>query len=186
MKPVILTILKSFALFIFWLIFPPIFFELSIIWKMPKKIGRVVLSIIAPLNLLILIIVVILAEDYFYVHIERGSKNEIETTTGLDLPSYEVIEERHSLIPHRNFNGDFEMSYTIKLDTTNIYDFYKQVEELIAKQQNDSTKTVSYWKVSESGDYHFSTISIHPDTEENLSLDIDKKNAEIRVIYGAF
>ncbi len=185
MKSTILTILKSFTLFIFWLIFPPIFLVLSIIWKMPKKIWRVVLTIVAPITLLCLFALVFLGYIYYRSYIYRGSQREIETKTGLDLPRYKVVEKRH-FTKGTSYFEHFTVEYVIKLDTTNIKEFYRKVEEQIIKyeQANNSNKIGIFWKEIDSGNYYFNSDGFEPLTKETLILKIDKKNAEIRVSYG--
>lgn len=186
MKPDIQYILRSFALFMTWLIFPPIFLILSTIWKTPRKIWRLVLTFIAPLTLLILLLTMIWANDYYYWHYKRGSKKEIETLTSLKLPKYKVIEKRHFTYGPR-FQGDFIMEYTIKLDTLNIKEFYNNIEEQIIILNSDNKRnTVPSWRITESGDYYYGSSGAPLDSHEMLELLFDKKNSTVKVEFGSW
>jgi hypothetical protein len=178
-------ILKIIGLIFSWLLFPPLFFILSTIWKMPKKIWRVVLTIIAPLSLLLIIICSVWVYQNYHVYRERGSRKEIEIKTGIELPKYQKFERRY-FIYGSAFGGDFTMEYSIQLDTAGAQDFYRQIEEKLNEQKNDSVDSGVSWSLTEEGNYHFSSPGINPLTQENLELFIDRKNALVRVIYGSW
>jgi hypothetical protein len=178
-------ILKIIGLIFSWLLFPPLFFIFSTIWKMPKKIWRIVLTIIAPLSLLLIIICSVWVYQNYHVYRERGSRKEIEIKTGIELPKYQKVERRY-FIYGSAFGGDFTMEYSIQLDTAGAQDFYRQIEEKLNEQKNDSVDSGVFWSLTEEGNYHFSSPGINPLTQENLELFIDRKNALVRVIYGSW
>jgi len=178
-------ILKIIGLIFSWLLFPPLFFIFSTIWKMPKKIWRIVLTIIAPLSLLLIIICSVWVYQNYHVYRERGSRKEIEIKTGIELPKYQKFERRY-FIYGSAFGGDFTMEYSIQLDTAGAQDFYRQIEEKLNEQKNDSVDSGVSWSLTEEGNYHFSSPGINPLTQENLELFIDRKNALVRVIYGSW
>lgn len=186
MKLTLQSVFRSFTLFIFWLILPPIFLTLSIIWKTPRRIWRIVLTLIAPLTLLVLVMSVNSGSQYYYHHISRGSKNEIETLTGLKLPRYKIIEKRHFTYGP-NFQGDFIMEYTIKLDTVKIKEFYNKIEEQITDYNLEKDRNPEpFWVINENGDYYFKSSGIQPETHETLELLFDKKNATMKVEFGTW
>jgi hypothetical protein len=178
-------ILKIIGLIFSWLLFPPLILIFSTIWKMPKKIWRIVLTIIAPLSLLLIIICSVWVYQNYHVYRERGSRKEIEIKTGIELPKYQKVERRY-FIYGSAFGGDFTMEYSIQLDTAGAQDFYRQIEEKLNEQKNDSVDSGVSWSLTEEGNYHFSSPGINPLTQENLELFIDRKNALVRVIYGSW
>lgn len=176
--------LKTTALFIFWLIFPPLFLTFSIIWKMPKLIGRIVLTVVAPLTIVTLIAGVFGLQQLHYYYIERGSRSEIEAKTGLKFPDYQTVEKRH-FIYKPNFNGDFTMERTIKLDTVNIANFYKQVDRKIEMTKKDTlNSTTIYWNIGENGNCRFTHFDFADDDDQTIELEIDKKQSLVRITYG--
>ena len=82
---------RLLALVLAWLVFSPLFLFLSIRWKKPKLIPRIILTTIAPLTLVVLFFVSWGSYDYYYYNIKRGSRSEIEAKTGLNFPKYKTI-----------------------------------------------------------------------------------------------
>lgn len=124
--------------------------------------------------------------QYYYHHISRGSKNEIESLTGLNLPKYKIIEKRHFTYGP-NFQGNFYMEYTIKLDTVKIKEFYNRIEEEITDYNlRKERQPQPFWTINESGDYYFNSSGIQPETHETLELLFDKKNSTLKVKFGSW
>ncbi|MDO9615989.1 MAG: hypothetical protein Q7J86_15890 [Bacteroidota bacterium] len=184
MKPQTQTILKRFVLSIFWLIFPPLFLILSIVWKSPKLVMRIVLTAIAPLTIVAIVIGIFSLNQLHYYYIERGSRTEIEAKTGMEFPDYETVEKRHfSYGP--SFNGDFTMERTVKFDTVNIHDFYEQIDLKIIETGKNTLNSFSiYWSMQENGNYSFTHFDPQDEDDQTLELEIDKKNSQVRITYG--
>lgn len=179
------SILKTFTLFLFWMIFPPLFLTFSIIWKMPKLVGRIVLTVFAPLTIVSLIVGVFGLYQLHYYYIERGSRSEIEAKTGLKFPDYEAVEKRHFTYKPR-FHGDFTMERTIKLDTVNIADFYKQIDRKIEMTKKDTLDFATiYWNIGENGHFRFTHFDFRDDDDQTIELEIDKRQSLVRIIYGS-
>ena len=186
MKIQLQSVLKKLILILFWIIFPPLFLVFSIIWKTPKLTVRILLTAVAPLTLVVLFMGLFQMQQYYYYHFERGSRTELEAKTGLKFPDYQTIEKRHFL-NGPSFNGDFTIEFTIKLDTANIQDFYRQIDH---KTRDDSKNKeevpTSYWSSERDGNYSFTCFGDPKDKgDETLELHIDKKNALIKITYGA-
>ena len=175
------SILKKTALLFQWLIFPPLFLFFSIKWKTPKIITRTVLTIIAPLTLVVLIAISWQGYDYYYYQIKRGSRSEIETKTGLIFPKFHTTNKRQFTYGP-SFLGDFRMEYTVKLDTNNIQEFYEQIEQQIkfAEEQKGKHSAIN-WSMDNEGNYSFSEIDFETG---NLELKINKKNAVVEILFG--
>ncbi len=177
-------LIKSIALFIFWLIFSPLFLVFSIIWKMPRLGYRILLTLIAPFTLLVLLFGLFSAGYYYNYYLSRGTRTEIETKTGIEFPKFRTLEKRHFIYGPK-FTGDFTMEYKVKMDTVKIQDFYNQIEIQLEKQMK--TNEIDYkinWAIIEDGNYHF--MQPWSESQETLELEIDKKNATVKVIYGCW
>ncbi|MCE4566039.1 hypothetical protein INQ51_17095 [Maribellus sp. CM-23] len=174
------NIFKTIVLILSWIIFSPLFLFLSIKWRVPKLVPRIILTTLAPLSLLIIFFVSRGTYDYYYYNIKRGSKSEIEAKTGLDFPKFKTIEKRHTRFGPA-FNGDFSMEYTVKFDTLNIAIFYQQIENKIESGSTNLKDSVFvYWDRYGDGIYSFN----FNDLEENLELIIDSNKEEMRITYG--
>lgn len=185
MKTHFLTVLKISVLSIFWLVFPPLFLTFSIIWKMPKLVWRIVLTVFAPFTIVTLMVGVFSLYMLHYYYIERGSRSEIEAKTGLIFPDYEPVEKRHFTYNPR-FNGDFTMERTIKLDTVNLADFYKRIEEKIRASEKDTIDSATiYWNIEENGNFRFNHFEYTGGDDQTLELEIDKRQAVVTIIYGS-
>jgi hypothetical protein len=173
-------LIRYLVLLAFWLLFPPLFLLFSIIWNIPKKMARIILTIVAPLTLVLLLFVSYITYRNYYFYIERGSRSEIETKTEIKFPDYETVERAH-FQGHVSFTGDFTMHYSIKLDTTNIKDFYNRINTQI-QRQNISTG----WSINDDGHYSFSHIANNTDEHQTLDLNIDKNTALVEIQYGLY
>jgi hypothetical protein len=174
-------ILKTSTLILSWIVFSPLFLFLSAEWKRPKLIGRIMLTIIAPVTLLTLSFVTWHGYEYYYYQVKRGSRSEIEAKTGIDFPEYKTIEKRRRAY-EPSFNGDFTMNYSVQLDTTDIDQFYKHIREAISYKnvvKNDSL--YFYWDIDFNGNFFFN----HNDFQENLDLQINNKTGEMKITYGS-
>ena len=177
-------IIKKLALLILWLIFPPLFLFFSIKWKTPKIISRTILTIIAPLTLLILMAISLQGYEYYYHHVKRGSKSELETKTGMLFPKFHTTNKRQFTYGN-SFNGDFTMEYTVKLDTNNIQVFYEQIEQQIQFYEEQIEKNPAiYWTIDKEGNYFFTYQDFENGDDETLELKINKKDAEIKILFG--
>lgn len=184
MKLQVHSVFKVAVLSIFWLIFPPLFLVFSIIWKMPKLLMRIVLTIVAPLSLIAFAIGIFGVTQLHYFYFERGSRTEIETKTGLKFPDYETVEKRH-FTHEPSFNGDFSMERTIKFDTTNIQDFYKQIDLKIEATKQDATGSANIsWSRNNDGTYYFSHFDLNDPDDQTLEIKIDKKQKVVTITYG--
>jgi hypothetical protein len=179
------TVVKSLVLFVFWLVFPPLFLFFSVIWEMPRLTYRIVLTLIAPFTLFAFLMSWVVFENYYTCYFSRGTRTEIETKTGVDFPKYKILEKRH-LINGPWMSGDFDMKYSVKLDTVGIRDFYLRIEKQMEKRKDDSAGNDSYWSVDENGNYRFSLPGVEPETQETLELLIDKSNAVVKIAYGSW
>jgi hypothetical protein len=176
--------IKPTFLFIFWLIFSPLFLVFSIIWKMPRLRYRVVLTLIAPFTLLVLLITEDVAERYYTCYFKRGTRTEVETKTGVKFPEYKTLEKRHFTFGPK-ITGDFDMEYSVKFDTVKIQDFYNQIEIQINNQRTNFDKdSVLSWSINEDGNYKF--IQPLSESTETLELEINKKNFLINIKYGSW
>ena len=172
--------IRFLVLIISWLLFPPLFLLFSIIWNIPKKMARIILTLVAPLTLVLLLFVSYITYSSYHFYIERGSRSEIETKTGIKFPDYKTVERAH-FKGRVSFTGDFTMHYSIKLDTTNIQDFYNRINAQIQKQ-NISTG----WSIHEDGHYSFSHIAKNTKEHQTLDLNIDKNTALVEIKYGLY
>jgi len=163
-----------------WLLFPPLFLLFSFIWNIPKKMARIILTLVAPLTLVFLQFISYITYSNYNIYIERGSRSEIETKTRIKFPDYETVERTH-FKGRVSFTGDFTMHYSIKLDTTNIQDFYNRINAQI-QQQNISTG----WSINEEGHYSFSHIAENTEEHQALDLNIDKNTALVEIQYGLY
>lgn len=174
--------LQKLTLIFFWLIFPPLFLVFLFIWKMPKLAIRLILTVIAPLTLIVLFVGLFQLQQYYYYHFERGSRAEIEAKTGLKFPDYTTVEKRHFTF-EPGFNGDFSMEYTVKFDTANIQNFYLQIDKKLQEPEKQNSSTI-YWSLENDGNYFFNHFDPEDEDDQTLELHIDKKNAQIRISYG--
>lgn len=180
--------LRYLVLFASWLLFPPLFLLFSNIWNIPKKLARIILTLVAPLTLVFLLFVSYITYSNYYYYIERGSRSEIETKTEIRFPDYKTVERTH-FKGRVSFNGDFTMHYTIKLDTTNIKDFYNRINDQIQKQKKmeyKSSNIGSGWSVNEDGHYSFSHIAKNTEEHQTLDLNIEKNTALVEIQYGLY
>lgn len=184
MKIDIRFILKSLVLFLFWLVFSPLFLTFSIIWKMPRLTYRIILTLIAPFTLFVLLMGWFVFGYYYTYYFSRGGRTEIEAKTGVDFPKYKILEKRH-FIYGPWMSGDFDMEYTVKLDTAGIGEFYLRVEKQMEKAKDDCAGNDSYWSVDENGNYRFNS-PVEPETQETFGLLIDKTNAVAKITYGSW
>ncbi len=178
------TVIKSLVLFVFWLVFPPLFLLFSFIWKIPRLAYRFIFTLLAPVTLFFLFLCSIMAYVYYDCFIVRGSRTEIETKTGLDFPDYRTVERRR-FEDYFSFNGDYTITFSVKIDTVGIQDFYNQIEKQI-ELHNKEKREDSNWDFDIDGNYSFSSLGIYPDIgkEESLQLTIDKKNSIMEISYG--
>ena len=173
-------ILKTSTLILSWIVFSPLFLFLSVEWKRPKFIGRIILTIIAPVTLLTLSFVTWHGYEYYYYQIKRGSRSEIEAKTGIDFPKYKTIEKRRRTY-EPSFNGDFMMNYSVQLDTTDIDQFYEQIRNVIESNNRQKNENIIVcWDSYSGGIYSFS----HSNFQEILELSIDSKTGKIIITYG--
>lgn len=121
-------VFKLSILFLFWVLFPPFFLIISFFWEMPRKIWRIVLTLIAPLCLLLVIICSVWVYQNYHVYGERGSRKEIESKTGIKFPKYQKVEKRHFTYGSA-FGGDFTMEYSLQFDTVNIGTFTARLKK---------------------------------------------------------
>jgi hypothetical protein len=176
-------LIKSFVLFIFWLIFSPLFHVFSIKWKMPRLGYRIVLTFIAPFTLLVLFLGLFSAGYYYNYYLGRGTRTEIETKTGMEFPKFRTLEKRDFIYGSR-FTGDFTMEYKAKMDTVKIQDFYNQIELQLGKQRKKYDKdSVINWSIIEDGNCHF--MQPWSESQETLDLKVDKKNSIMTIKYGS-
>ncbi len=185
MKTHFSTATKIGVLSIFWLVFPPLFLFFSIVWKMPKLVMRIVLTVVAPLTIAAILIGTFGMHQLHYFYIERGSRNEIETKTRLSFPDYETVEKRHFTYKP-GFNGDFTMEYTMQLDTTNIRDFYRKIEERLQVNADTTSElsSTNYWSRTDKGNYSFTHFDMNDEDDQTLSLDFDNGKALVKVTFG--
>ena len=94
--------LKIGVLSIFWLIFPPLFLTFSIIWKMTKLVGRVVLTAVAPLTIVSLIVGV-----FTRIYWNIGENGNLRFT---HLDFADDDDQTIELMLFMNFEIDFQMS----------------------------------------------------------------------------
>ncbi len=179
------TVIKSLVLFVFWLVFPPLFLLFSFIWKMPRLAFRIIFTLLAPVTLFFLVLGAVLVMNFYQVHFVRGARAEIEAKTGLDFPSYQTVEKRH-FVYGPTFMGDFTLEYSVKMDTAEIGNFYRQVEKQMEKSKCNSTGSDCSWAVDENGNYRFNSPGIEPATQETLELVIDKRNAVVKITCGSW
>ncbi|WP_340110991.1 hypothetical protein [Maribellus mangrovi] len=172
---------QVFVLILMWILLSPLFLFLSIKWKMPRLAPRIILTIIAPMTLLIISLTSISGYVYYYTYIKRGTKSEIETKTGLNFPKFTIIEKRHKTFGPA-FNGDFSMEYKVQLDTLNVQEFYKQIQSSIEITDNERNDNISYSWESNSEDSYFFNYS---DYQEYLELEINRFNGEMEIRYGS-
>lgn len=180
------TISRYLALFGSWLIFPPLFLVLSIIWKTPKLIARVILTFLSPVSLILLLVISYYTYSFYCFFITRGSRAEIETKTEVKFPEYKTIERKHIDHPP-SFNGDFSIEYSIKLDTNNIKGLYNRIDMLILNRDTLNNKNISSgWTIEEDGNFHFSHMENNDEDDQYLELNIDKKTALVKIKYGRY
>lgn len=181
----IITMLKTITLAVFWLIFPPLFLILSFVWKIPRKVFRILLFFVAPLTLLVLFAVSAQVYAHYYYLVERGSRKEIETRTGLQFPDYQTIEKRRFL-SGPSLSGDFTVQYVIRLDTAGIQEFYSDIEALIPDGADSLQVQASHWTLNGKDGYSFYDAGTdHPD-QEFLSVTILKSRAQAVIEYGSW
>lgn len=175
------TIFRNAILIISWIIFSPLFLFLSVKWNKPKLIGRIILTIIAPVTLITLSFISWNGYEYYYYQIKRGSISEIEAKTGMEFPKCKTIEKRQRTYG-TSFNGDFTMNYSVQLDTTDITSFYQRIEEAIKSshiQENNSL--YYYWDMDNKGNFSFN----HNNYQEHLELNINTQTGEMDITYGS-
>jgi hypothetical protein len=172
---------KIIALILMWILFSPLFLILSIKWSMPKLVPRIILTTLAPLSVLIIFFCSWGCYEYYYFHIKRGSRPEIEAKTGMEFPRFKTIERREMLYGPIFFRA-FKMDYTVQLDTTNVDKFYQQI--------NNKIKSGNYYREDNASsiiwDHSYGLYSFsHFNTHENLVLVINSKNGVMRIIFGS-
>lgn len=178
------SIFKKTVLFFTWLFCPPLFLVFSIIWKSPKLVGRIILTIIAPLTITTFIIIFIYIHEYHYYYFKRGNRLEIEVKTGLKFPDYKAIEKKH-FTDRIGFKGDFMMQYSVKLDTANIQEFYNQIEAKIQiSEKQKEEELFTHWNKHQDENYYFSHIDFNDEDDQILSITIDKKSSIAEIEYG--
>jgi len=180
------TISRYLALFGSWLIFPPLFLVLSIIWKTPKLIARIILTFLAPVSLILLLLMSFYTYSYYYFFIARGSRTEIETKTEVKFPDYKIIERKH-MDDQPSINGDFSIEYSVKLDTANIKGLYNRIDMLILNRDTLNNKNINGgWTINENGNFNFSHMENDDPDDQYLELNIDKKTALVKIKYGRY
>ena len=184
MKNQIKLILKISVLLLLWLIFSPLFLWFSIKWNIPKLVSRIILTIIAPFTLLIFLAIYWQGYDYYYHHIKRGSRSELETKTSIIFPKFHTANKKQ-FVYGSSFNGDFTMEYTVKLDTNNIQVFYEQIEQQIQFYEKQEGKYSAVdWSIDKEGNYFFTYLDIENGDDETLELYFNKKDAKVKIVFG--
>lgn len=173
--------LKVIVLTLMWIFVSPLFLILSIYWKMPRLTPRIILTIIAPMSILIIFLTSFAGYKYYYFNFKRGNKSEIETKTGMEFPKFKTIEKRREIYDP-SFNGDFSMEYKVQLDTINIKEFYKKIQNAIEIAGDEENDEIFYiWKHNPEGNFSFN----YSDFQEHLELEINRFNGEMEIRYGS-
>ncbi len=186
MNKTFISVLKKSSLIFFWFIFPPLFLVFSIIWKSPKLVGRIILTIVAPLTLLTLIVGFLWVREYYSYNFKRGNRSEIEAKTGLKFPDYQIIEKRHSKFGMgMAFNSDYSRVYSVKLDTTDIQEFYDLIEgQIKIYEEQKGENEFIYWSKNQDGSYFFNHFDFNDSDDQTLQITIDKKSSIAEIEYG--
>lgn len=152
---------------------------------MPGWVPRIVLTLLAPLTLLVLVSTYISASSYYNFHVERGSRKELETKTGITFPRYKTVEKRHFTYGPGS-NGDFTMEKTVELDASGIQEFYSQIEAKIQEETpGDGTAKSSGWAYTADGNYTYNYNFWGMD-DHTLELHVDKESRQVRIVFGQF
>jgi hypothetical protein len=187
MKLLVKQIAKHLVLFITWLLVSPLYLYLSIKWKFPIKILRIIFFIVSPFTIILLLVAGFYVYDINTIYIQRGGMSEIEEKTGIDFPDYKTIKFKHLTSDRKLLHNDFEVSYTIELDSTDITTFYQNIEKQIPDSTSkEATGDVNNWRYwTKKGDfYEFSDMGT--DNTETLSVSINTKNRVVEIKYGCY
>ncbi|WP_163710225.1 hypothetical protein [Mangrovibacterium lignilyticum] len=163
-----------------WLVFPPLFLYLSIKWKKPKIFGRIILTIFAPISLILLMTTTVYGYSYYYHYIKRGSRAEIEESTGIDFPGFKTIKERQ-LQGSIGFNGDFNMTRTVQIDTAYIDGILNAINNT---QLNDSVPPNVFkgWDTRSTDKISFHYL----DKQDYIDFTIERETGLMDIKFGSY
>jgi hypothetical protein len=147
-----LSYLKKIVLFLLWLLFSPLFFIFSSVWKYPKLIWRVIFSVFSPFTGILIIIILVLLQPKGMVVCDEPSKyteSILESKLDIDIPNYVEINHRKDYT---------ERIHAELIDFTYTYDkrtkFFKALKRKVKEYP-------AYWSEDENNyiytnsDFHF-------------------------------
>jgi len=176
--------LKKLSLALLWLLFPPLFLVLAFVWKMPRMAARIILFVVAPITLVMLLATGVDLYNRYHQYVDRGSRSEIESKTGLKFPRYRTIDKREIIFKYPR-GLDFTMKYKVQLDTARIREFYQAIETTAQPTAIDTLHMrPPGWRINSDGNYDFYDSGInHPD-QQFLDITIDKSMHQATIVYG--
>lgn len=173
------TILKDLTLAVLWLLISPLFLFFSIRWKRPKKIARIILTVIAPFTLIVFFIVLISGGFYYYHYIQRGSRAEIERRTGIEFPWFKTVERRKFEIKPL-FTGDFSMKRKVRIDTA-------YIKGIIGGIDNSTKDSLSRYAFNYIWDINGNVVSFnYMDENDILKFSIDRETGVMDIDFGRY
>ena len=179
--------LKNITLFVLWLCIPPIYPFLAVKWKTRTKKKAILHTFLSPLMIVFTLVLLVgffeESSSFYNENFYRGSISEIESKTEIEFPSFKTVEKDISRTK-KAFNGDWTKSYTVKLNSDEIKDYYSKIDHKILETQNSNDRN---WSKTEDNHYHFSqAVQYRGEPDEFLELDINKETNTVTIKYGCW